>query len=48
MPASWYLAAIIGLGHAAGQEVMAGRMTAAQADSAFREAVIRVCRAGQA
>lgn len=45
MPTTWYLAAIIGLGHAAGQEVMAGRMTAADAGAAFRRSVLKVCRA---
>lgn len=45
MPTTWYLAAIIGLGHAAGQEVIAGRMTPAEAGAAFRESVFRVCRA---
>ena len=45
MPTAWYLAAIIGLGHAAGQEVTAGRMTSASAGKAFRESVLRVCRA---
>jgi AcrR family transcriptional regulator len=45
MPTTWYLAAIIGLGHAAGQEVIAGRMTPAKAGAAFRESVLRVCRA---
>jgi len=45
MPTTWYLAAIIGLGHAAGQEVSAGRMTPAEAGAAFRESVLRVCRA---
>jgi AcrR family transcriptional regulator len=45
MPTSWYVAAIIGLGHAAGQEVVAGRMTPARAGAAFRESVLRVCRA---
>jgi AcrR family transcriptional regulator len=43
MPTTWYLAAIIGLGHAAGQEVIAGRMTPADAGAAFRESVLRVC-----
>jgi hypothetical protein len=33
MPTAWYFAAIIGLGHAAGQEVTAGRMTPAEAAS---------------
>lgn len=45
MPTTWYLAAIIGLGHAAGQEVIAGRMTPANAAAAFRTSVLRVCRA---
>jgi len=44
MPTAWYLAAIIGLGHAAGQEVAAGRMTAARAGAAFRESALRICR----
>lgn len=42
MPTTWYVAAIIALGHAAGQEVTAGRMTAAQAGAAFRESALRV------
>jgi AcrR family transcriptional regulator len=45
MPNTWYLAAIIGLGHAAGQEVIAGRMTPVKAGAAFRDSVLRVCRA---
>ncbi len=45
MPTTWYLAAIIGLGHAAAQEVMARRMTPVNAGAAFRESVLRVCRA---
>ncbi|GGM55872.1 hypothetical protein GCM10011608_45910 [Micromonospora sonchi] len=45
MPTTWYIAAIIGLGHAAGQEVTAGRMTPTEAGTAFRESVLRVCRA---
>ncbi|MFY1577298.1 TetR/AcrR family transcriptional regulator [Verrucosispora sp. WMMD703] len=45
MPTTWYVAAIIGLGHAAGREVTAGRMTQAEAGAAFRESVLRVCRA---
>lgn len=44
LPITWYLAAIIGLGHAAGQEVIAGRMTPTEAGAAFRESVLRVCR----
>jgi len=45
MPTTWYLAAIISLGHAAGQEVIAGRMTPAKAGAAFRKSALRVCRA---
>jgi len=45
LPTTWYIAAIIGLGHAAGQEVTAGRMTPVEAGAAFREGVLRVCRA---
>ncbi|MBQ1023892.1 TetR/AcrR family transcriptional regulator [Micromonospora sp. C95] len=47
MPTTWYVAAIIGLGHAAGREVTAGRMTRAEAGAAFRESVLRVCRASR-
>jgi len=45
MPKTWYLAAIIGLGHAAAQEVAAGRLTPAKAGAAFRDSVLRICRA---
>lgn len=45
MRTTWYLAAIIGLGHAAAGEVVAGRMTPASAGAAFRESVLRICRA---
>lgn len=44
MPTAWYVAAIIALGHAAGQEVAAGRMTVERAGAAFRESAVRVCR----
>lgn len=44
MPSAWYVAAIIALGHTAGQEVIAGRMTPARAGVAFRESALRVCR----
>jgi AcrR family transcriptional regulator len=47
MPTTWYLAAIIGLGHAAAQEVIAGRMTPADAGVAFRKSVLKVCRTPQ-
>lgn len=45
MPTTWYLAAIIGLGHTAGQEAAAGRMTPADAGVAFRESVLKLCAA---
>ena len=45
MPTGWYLAAVIALGHTAGQEVAAGRMTVARAGVAFRESALRVLRA---
>jgi AcrR family transcriptional regulator len=45
MPTTWYLAAVIGLGHSAAQEVIAGRMTQTEAGAAFRESVLRVCQA---
>ena len=38
---------IIGLGHAAGREVTAGRMTPAEAGVAFRESVLKMCRASR-
>jgi AcrR family transcriptional regulator len=38
----WLMAATIALGHAAGQEVAAGRMTQRQAGAAFTTAVMRV------
>lgn len=44
MPKTWYLTAIISLGHAAAQEVAAGRMTPAKAGAAFRDSVLRICR----
>jgi AcrR family transcriptional regulator len=45
-PSSWLAAATIALGHAAGQEVTAARMSIDDAGAAFRESVVRVCRAG--
>jgi AcrR family transcriptional regulator len=44
MPSTWYVAAVIGLGHAAGQEVTAGRMTAQRAGIAFRDSALRICQ----
>jgi hypothetical protein len=42
LPPQWLIAATIALGHAAGQEVAAGRMTTRQAGKAFTTAVLRV------
>lgn len=39
---TWLLAATVGLGHAAGGEVSAGRMTLEEAGEAFRRSVVRV------
>lgn len=44
MPTTWHLAAIVSLGHAAGQEVISGRMTRAEAGAALRESVLKICR----
>lgn len=44
MPTMWYVAAIIALGHAAGQEVATSRMTTTQAGAAFRDSTLRICR----
>lgn len=42
LPVSWILAAIIALGHAAGEEVRTGRMTADQAVAVLRNGVPRL------
>jgi AcrR family transcriptional regulator len=47
-PTGWYVAAIIGLGHAAGQEAAAGRMSMAKAGRAFADAASRLCAADAA
>jgi len=44
--ADWLVAAIIGLGHAAGQEAGSGRMSVAAAGAAFRDSVLRIMSAG--
>ncbi|MBX7266372.1 hypothetical protein KIF24_10280 [Micromonospora sp. Llam7] len=41
--AAWLVAAIISLGHTAGQQVQAGRMNIRDAGTAFRESVRRTC-----
>jgi AcrR family transcriptional regulator len=40
--ADWLVAATIGLGHAAGQEASAGRMSVVAAGAAFRNSVLRI------
>jgi AcrR family transcriptional regulator len=47
VPVSWLLAAIIGLGHAAGEEVRAGRLTPDQAIEALRRSIPRMLATGQ-
>lgn len=42
---AWFVAAIIALGHAAGQEVAAGRMSYEAAGRAFRQSALRVVAA---
>lgn len=41
--AAWLVAAIISLGHTAGQQVQAGRLSIRDAGTAFRESVRRIC-----
>lgn len=41
-PVQWQVSAIIALGHAAGAEVIAGRMNTVDAGAAFSEAALRV------
>ena len=43
-PVTWQIAAVVALGHAAGQEIAADRMSSAAAGVAFRSAVLRLCR----
>jgi AcrR family transcriptional regulator len=43
LPATWLIATVIAVGHAAGEEVRHGRMSAADAGTAYRESVLRVC-----
>jgi AcrR family transcriptional regulator len=42
---TWIVAAVIALGHAAGQQVIAGRMSPPEAGAAFRDSVLRLVRA---
>jgi hypothetical protein len=39
---TWIVAAVIALGHAAGQQVIAGRMNPAEAGAAYRDSVLRL------
>jgi AcrR family transcriptional regulator len=41
--ADWLVTAVISLGHAAGQEVAAGRMSPPDAEDAFRQSILRIC-----
>ncbi|GGZ22723.1 hypothetical protein GCM10010365_48700 [Streptomyces poonensis] len=45
-PAAWLVAAVTALGHAAGNEVGAGRMTVSEAAAQLRTATLRVLEAG--
>lgn len=44
LPPGWLVSATIALGHAAGDEVAARRMTARRAGAVFVESVLRVCK----
>jgi AcrR family transcriptional regulator len=48
LPVGWILAATMGLGHAAGEEVRAGRMSSQQAIDALRRTIRRVVAAQDA
>jgi AcrR family transcriptional regulator len=48
LPRPWLLATLVALGHAAGEEVGAGRMPAGEAFAALRTSVLRVFRPGPA
>ena len=45
LPEAWTVTAVIALGHAAGQEVTAGRMGQREAGTAYRDSVLRLVRA---
>jgi AcrR family transcriptional regulator len=42
LPEGWVVSAVIALGHAAGQEVIAGRMSARDAGAVYRDSVLRL------
>jgi hypothetical protein len=46
MPAAWLVSAIVALGHAAGAEVAASRMTSQEAGRLFTTSVVKLCRGG--
>lgn len=43
LPTQWLVTAIIAMGHAAGQEVAAGRMSPTEAGTAFQASALRLC-----
>lgn len=45
LPETWIVAAVIALGHAAGQQVITGRMSPHDAGAAYRDSVLRLVRA---
>jgi AcrR family transcriptional regulator len=45
LPASWLTAAIFGLGHCAGEEISAGRLTRRAAGDVLLQSVLRLCGA---
>ncbi len=47
LPVSWILAAVLGLAHAAGEEVRVGRMTSDQAVRILRVSIPRLVQPGQ-
>jgi AcrR family transcriptional regulator len=47
LPVSWLLSATIGLGHVAGEEVRAGRMTPDEAIATLRQSIPRLFTAGE-
>jgi AcrR family transcriptional regulator len=45
LPEGWVVSAVVALGHAAGQEVIAGRMSSRAAGRAYRDSALRLVRA---
>jgi hypothetical protein len=48
LPEAWSVAAVIALGHAAGQEAAAGRMSPHEAGVAYRDSALRLLGAEEA